>query len=85
MYHGYYCKKTINNGYIIYGRSDATLNSGCIRIGTAELYRVIENMDEISESLAVEHQVTNDTEVILFVVMNKNYQLTDKIKDRIMN
>ena len=81
--HGDYCKKTINNGYIIYGRSDATLNSGGIRIGTAELYRVIENMDEISESLAVEHQVTNDTEVILFVVMNKNYQLTDKIKDRI--
>ena len=42
--------------YIIYGRSDATLNSGGVRIGTAELYRVIENMNEISESLAVEHQ-----------------------------
>ncbi|MDA9749043.1 acetoacetate--CoA ligase [Pelagibacteraceae bacterium] len=81
--HGDYCKKTVNNGYIIYGRSDATLNSGGIRIGTAELYRVIENMDEISESLAVEHQISNDTEVILFVVMNKNYQLVDKIKDRI--
>jgi len=81
--HGDYCKKTINNGYIIYGRSDATLNSGGIRIGTAELYRVIENLDEISESLAVERQVRNDTEVILFVVMNKNYKLSDKIIDRI--
>ncbi len=81
--HGDYCKKTINNGYIIYGRSDATLNSGGVRIGTAEIYRVIENMNEISESLAVEHQVSNDTEVILFVVMNKNYKLGDKIKEKI--
>ncbi len=81
--HGDYSKKTINNGYIIYGRSDATLNSGGIRIGTAELYGVIENMDEISESLAVDRQVRNDTEVILFVVMNKNYKLSDKIIDSI--
>ena len=64
--HGDYCKKTINNGYIIYGRSDATLNSGGVRIGTAELYRVVENINEISECLAVERQISNDTEVILF-------------------
>ncbi len=82
-HHGDYIKKTINNGYIIYGRSDATLNSGGIRIGTAELYRVIENMNEISESLAVEHKIYNDTEVILFVVMNKNYELDDEIKNKI--
>ncbi len=82
--HGDYCKKTINNGFIIYGRSDATLNSGGVRIGTAELYRVIENMNEISESLAVERQYSNDTEIILFVVLNKNYNLEDEIKNKII-
>ena len=81
--HGDYCKKTKNNGFIIYGRSDATLNSGGVRIGTAELYRVIENMNEISESLAVERQYSNDTEIILFVVLNKNYNLEDEIKKKI--
>ena len=84
-YHGDYCKKTINGGYIIYGRSDATLNSGGIRIGTAELYRVIENMKEISESLAVEHKVANDTEVILFVVLNKNKKFEAKLVNKIKN
>ena len=81
--HGDYSKKTVNNGFIIYGRSDATLNSGGIRIGTAELYRVIENMNEISESLAVEHQLHNDTEVILFIVLNKNIKFSNVLKDKI--
>tara|TARA_B100000945_G_scaffold243629_1_gene199860 strand:+ start:699 stop:2633 length:1935 start_codon:yes stop_codon:yes gene_type:complete len=87
--HGDYCKKTINNGFIIYGRSDATLNSAGIRIGTAELYRVIENMSEIFEGLAVERQLSNDTEVILFVVLNNNNDLEEilinKIKNNIKN
>ncbi len=81
--HGDYCKKTINNGYIIYGRSDATLNSGGVRIGTSELYRVTESMIEISESLAVERQLLNDTEVILFVVLNKNIALKENLKNKI--
>ena len=84
-FHGDYCKKTINNGYIIYGRSDATLNSGGVRIGTAELYRVIENLKEISESIAVERQFSNDTEVILFVVLNKKYNLEDNTKKKIIS
>ncbi len=83
--HGDYCKKTINNGYIIYGRSDATLNSGGVRIGTAELYRVVENINEISECLAVERQISNDTEVILFVVLNKNNYLRDEVKNKIIS
>ncbi len=87
--HGDYCKKTINKGYIIYGRSDATLNSRGVRIGTAELYRVIENLNEISESLAVERKLSNDTEVILFVVLNKKNDfgenLINKIKMNIKN
>ena len=81
--HGDFCKKTTNDGYIIYGRSDATLNSGGVRIGTAELYRVIENIDEISESLAVERKLTDDTEVILFVVLNKNINLNESLKNKI--
>ena len=60
------------------------MNSGGVRIGTAELYRVIENMNEISESLAVERQYSNDTEIILFVVLNKNYNLEDEIKNKII-
>ncbi len=83
--HGDYCKKTINNGYVIYGRSDATLNSGGVRIGTAELYRVIENLSEISESLAVERQLTDDTEVILFVVLNNKNNLEENLINKIKN
>jgi len=84
-HHGDYCEKTINNGYIIYGRSDATLNSGGIRIGTAEIYRVVENIKYIEECVAVEHQLKNDTEVILFIKLKKNYVLDEKIKNLITN
>ena len=84
-HHGDYCKKTINNGYIIYGRSDATLNSGGVRIGTAEIYRVVENLNEINECIAVEHQLLNDTEVLLFVKMNDKKTLNNKIEKKIKN
>ncbi len=84
---GDYAKLTKNNGYIIYGRSDATLNSGGVRIGTAELYRVVENFDEILESIAVEQKYKNDTRVIMFVKLIKKKQLNEKlikkIKDKI--
>ena len=60
-------KKLKMNGYIIYGRSDATLNAGGVRFGTAELYRVVENIENIIECVAVEHNLYNDTEVILFI------------------
>ena len=84
-HHGDYATTTINGGYIIYGRSDATLNSGGIRIGTAELYRVVENIEYIQECLATELKKINDTEVILFVkttngvILNNN--LENEIKD----
>ena len=81
--HGDFCKRTTNNGFIIYGRSDATLNSGGVRIGTAEIYRVIENINNISEGIAVEHKIKNDTEVILFIVMNTNHKFNDMIKNKI--
>jgi Acyl-coenzyme A synthetases/AMP-(fatty) acid ligases len=65
-YHGDYIEKTVNGGYVIYGRSDATLNSGGVRIGTAEIYRVIENITEVQEAVAVEYKLKNDTPIILF-------------------
>ena len=83
--HGDYCIKTVNNGYIILGRSDATLNSGGVRIGTAEIYRVIENLKEIAEGLAVEYKSHNDSEVILFVVTNKERKLDNDLKNKLIS
>ena len=60
-------KKPKNEGYIIYGRSDATLNAGGVRFGTAELYRVVENLNDIMECVAVEHNIQTDTEVIFLL------------------
>ncbi len=81
--HGDYCVKTLNNGYIILGRSDATLNSGGIRIGTSEIYRVIESLDEITEGLAVEYKIKNDTEVILFVVTKEKINIDENLRNKI--
>ena len=83
--HGDYCIKTANNGYVILGRSDATLNSGGVRIGTAEIYRVIENLKEIAEGLAVEYKSHNDSEVILFVVTNKERKLNNDLKNKLIS
>ena len=82
-HHGDYCEKTENNGYIIYGRSDATLNAGGVRFGTAELYRVVENIDNIIECVAVERNLYTDTEVILFIKMRSEYKLNEDLKNLI--
>ena len=84
-YHGDYIKKTINGGFIIYGRSDATLNSGGVRIGTAEIYRVIENITEVQEAVAVEYKLKNDTQIILFVVLNKNFEFNENLRSKIID
>ena len=76
---------TKNKGYIIYGRSDATLNSSGVRIGTAELYRVVENFNEILECIAVEQKYQNDTRVIIFVKLIKKNILNNKLIDKIKN
>ncbi len=81
--HGDYCVKTKNNGYVILGRSDATLNSGGVRIGTAEIYRVIEKFNEIIEGIAIEYKELNDTKIILFVVTHKINILDNELKDRL--
>jgi len=83
--HGDYCIKTINKGYVILGRSDATLNSGGVRIGTAEIYRVIESLEEISEGIAIEYNKKNDTEVILFVVTHEKSKFNNNLKNKLVN
>jgi acetoacetyl-CoA synthetase len=86
-HHGDYAEYTQNNGYIIYGRSDATLNSRGIRIGTSELYRVVENINNVMECVAVEQKYNNDTTILLFVKLKDNIQLDESfikiIKDKI--
>ncbi|MDA9148739.1 acetoacetate--CoA ligase [Alphaproteobacteria bacterium] len=85
--HGDYILKTENNGFIIFGRSDATLNPGGVRIGTAEIYRQVEQIEEVLEGLVVGQMWQGDTRVVLFIRLNKNTDLThdliDKIKSKI--
>ncbi len=77
--HGDYIEKTENGGYIIYGRSDNTLNPGGVRIGTAEIYRQVEKIDQVMDSLAVGQQWQDDTRIILFVVLGEGVLLNDAL------
>ena len=70
-------------GIVIYGRSDSTLNPGGIRIGTAEIYRSVEQIDEIVESIVVGQTWNNDTRIILFVKLQKDIELDQVIIDKI--
>ncbi len=81
--HGDYIKITENGGIIVYGRSDATLNPGGIRIGTAEIYRVVEEQDEIADSIAVGKKFNGDEKIILFVALRENIKLNKALKDKI--
>ena len=81
--HGDYLMKTESNGFIIFGRSDATLNPGGVRIGTAEIYRQVEQLDEIIEGLVVGQTWEGDTRVILFVRLNPEFKLTKDLTDKI--
>jgi acetoacetyl-CoA synthetase len=81
--HGDYIKITKHGGIIVYGRSDATLNPGGVRIGTAEIYRVVEAMEEVTDSLVVGQNWRNDVRVILFIVLKSNLVLSDKLIEKI--
>jgi acetoacetyl-CoA synthetase len=84
--HGDYILKTESNGFIIFGRSDATLNPGGVRIGTAEIYRQVEQIEEVLEGLVVGQIWQGDTRVVLFVRLNNTdltKDLIDKIKGKI--
>jgi len=81
--HGDWVKLTERGGMIIYGRSDATLNPGGVRIGTAEIYREVEQFDEVIEGLCIGQSWNDDTRVILFVVMRDGAMLTNVLQDAI--
>ncbi|HET6418804.1 MAG TPA: acetoacetate--CoA ligase [Geobacteraceae bacterium] len=81
--HGDYIEITDTGGVIIYGRSDATLNPGGVRIGTAEIYRQMESLPEIADSLAVGQRWENDERVVLFVRTAEGVELTGELKEKI--
>ena len=72
-----------SRGYIIHGRSDATLNPGGVRIGTAEIYRQVERVESVLESLAIGQRWDDDVRVVLFVVLKDGAQLDDALQQRI--
>ena len=82
-HHGDFAKITNNGGFIIFGRSDTTLNPGGVRLGTAEIYNVVEKFEEIQESIVIGQSWKNDIRIILFVVLNNGYKLSNEIKDKI--
>jgi acetoacetyl-CoA synthetase len=81
--HGDWCEETAHGGMIIYGRSDAVLNPGGVRIGTAEIYRQVEALDEVVESLVIGQEWNGDVRVVLFVKLQENLALTEEIANRI--
>ena len=81
--HGDFAEITDNGGMIIHGRSDAVLNPGGVRIGTAEIYRQVEKLDEIMESIAIGQNWDGDVRVVLFVVLRQGSVLDDDLKVRI--
>ncbi len=82
-HHGDYIDITKNNGIIMLGRSDATLNPQGVRIGTAEIYSVVENIDEIEDSVVVGYKTDGDEEVVLFVKLKPGLKLSDELLKRI--
>ncbi len=81
--HGDYIEITDRGGVIMSGRSDATLNPGGVRIGTAEIYRQIEQIEEIEDSVVIGQNWNNDVRVILFVKMSQGFDLTDDLRNKI--
>jgi len=82
-HHGDYAEIKKSGGYVIYGRSDATLNPGGVRLGTAEIYSVVEKFKEIKESLVIGQSWDNDVRIVLFLVMDNKYVLNDNLIDKI--
>ncbi len=80
---GDFAEWTQNGGVIIHGRSDATLNPGGVRIGTAEIYRQVEQVEGVQEALVIGQDWDNDVRVVLFVILKDGFELDDNLKDRI--
>ncbi|MBF8293128.1 MAG: acetoacetate-CoA ligase [Steroidobacteraceae bacterium] len=82
-HHGDYALLTSRGGLVILGRSDAVLNPGGVRIGTAEIYRQVEQLDEVLESVVVGQEWKNDIRVVLFVRLRDDLALDEAISERI--
>jgi acetoacetyl-CoA synthetase len=81
--HGDYAEITGRRGMLIHGRSDAVLNPGGVRIGTSEIYRQVEKLDEVLESIAIGQDWDDDVRVVLFVVLGDGVELDDALQQRI--
>jgi acetoacetyl-CoA synthetase len=81
--HGDYAELTVHGGVIIYGRSDAVLNPGGVRIGTAEIYRQVDQLEEVMESLAIGQEWLDDVRVVLFVRLKSDVKLDASIQKKI--
>ncbi len=82
-HHGDFVELTEHGGMIIFGRSDATLNPGGVRIGTAEIYRQVEQFEEVVEAICIGQEWDDDTRVVLFVVLRDGVTLDDDLIQRI--
>ena len=81
--HGDFAEQTLDSGYIIHGRSDATLNPGGVRIGTAEIYRQVDRVDEVLESIVIGQTWENDIRIILFVKLKEGINLRETLVNTI--
>ena len=77
-HHGDFIERTENNGFIMRGRSDATLNPGGVRIGTSEIYQQVEDIDFITEGLVVGQDFDDDVRIVLFVTTKNNQEIDNK-------
>lgn len=82
-HHGDFAEKTEHGGIVIHGRSDATLNPGGVRIGTAEIYRQVEQIEQVQESIVVGQDWAGDVRVVLFVILKPDVVLNDALKREI--
>jgi acetoacetyl-CoA synthetase len=81
--HGDFARLTEHGGMVIFGRSDATLNPGGVRIGTAEIYRQVESLDEVLESICIGQDWDDDVRVVLFVCLRDGVVLDEDLQSRI--
>ena len=81
--HGDWAELTEQGGVVFFGRSDATLNVSGVRIGTAEIYRPVEQLPEVLEALVIEHSAPDGAELVLFVRLRDDAALTEDLADRI--
>ena len=80
---GDFAERTGHDGFVIHGRSDATLNPGGVRIGTAEIYRQIDKIPEVAESVVIGQSHGDDTRIVCFVVLTEGRSLDEELTDRI--